>query len=198
MKTKRLLFFYLSIMFALILCGLIFPEEFTALLKHPEFYIHAKFIHILCVTLFFANAVIGMIWETRSLLSNDLNAVRYTYQTVVWLDAIFTAPLIIISVMTGIMMGTILGGIWSIGWLSIAFTLFLLSGLVWVLADIPTQYQVKREFKSIPDDVREIPDRLRRLLWRRAGISFLGTAPLLVIFYLMVHKPALPKVSELF
>lgn len=197
MKTKPFLFISLILMAALIVYGLVFPESFETTLKKPEFYIHAKFVHILCVTLFFANAVIGMIWETRSLLTNDPKIVQHTYNTVVWIDAMFTAPLILLSVVSGIMLGTILGGVWTIGWVSISFVLFLLSGLVWVVFDIPTQYKVKAQFKKLAPDARELTPELRKLLWQRMGISLAGTVPLFVILYFMVHKPNLPKVSEL-
>ena len=185
-------------MLSLLVAGLLFPEQFTSLLERPELYLHAKFVHVLCVTLFVANAVIGTIWETRSLLSKNIGVIRHTYQTVVWLDAVFTAPLIIISVMSGITLGTILGGVWSLGWLSVAFALFLFSGAVWVIADIPTQYKVNQHFRALSEDAQEIPAPLLKLLWRRTGISLLGTAPLIIIFYLMIHKPALPTLNELF
>jgi uncharacterized membrane protein len=197
MKTKPFLFLSLFLMAGLIVYGLAFPDSFEGLLRKPEFYIHAKFLHILCVTLFFANAIIGMIWETRSLLTGDPKIVQHTYNTVVWIDAMFTAPLILLSVVSGIMLGTILGGVWTIGWVSISFVLFFLSGLIWVVADIPTQYKVKAQFKKLAPDASELTPELRRLLWQRMGISLVGTVPLFVILYLMVHKPDLPKVAKL-
>jgi len=139
--------------------------------------------------------VIGTIWETRSLLNGRPEIIRYTYHTVVWLDAVFTAPLILISVLSGIMLATILGGVGEIGWVSNALLLFLLSGVVWISADIPTQYRIKRHFEALAGDCRELPRPLRRLLWWRMAISAAGTLPLLVIFYLMIHKPALPTVA---
>jgi uncharacterized membrane protein len=197
MKTKIFLYLSLSLMATLIVYGLWFPDRFEAALRKPEFYIHAKFTHILCVTLFFANAVIGMIWETRSLLTDDPKIVQHTYNTVVWIDAVFTAPLIIASAVSGIMLGTILGGVWTIGWISISFALFFLSGLIWVVADIPTQYKVKAQFKILTPDACSLPPKLRKLLWQRMAISLAGTLPLLLIMYLMVHKPDLPKASQI-
>jgi len=185
-------------MLVLFLWGLVFPQNFTSLLKAPQFYVTAKFFHILCVTLFFGNAVIGMLWETRSLLSGKPEIVRFTYQTVVWMDAVFTAPLIIISVVSGIMLGTILGGVWTIGWISLAFILFFVSGAVWILADIPTQYKINQLFQNVEIGTESLPSRLTRLLWYRLGISICGTLPLLTIFFLMVHKPEITPVAKWF
>ncbi len=183
-------------MAGLIIYGLLFPVEFKALFTQPGVYIHAKFLHILCVTLFFANTIIGTLWETRSLLSGRPEIIRYVYQTVVWLDAIFAAPLILISLLTGILLGTSLGGVWTMGWVALGFILFMATGAVWVLADIPTQYKIKREFEAMPVGAQSLPRELKRLLWVRMGINFLGIAPLLVVFFLMVHKPELRGVVE--
>lgn len=198
MKTKHLLGFYLTVMAVLLVWGLCFPQTFLALMEQPDFYLHAKFFHILSVTLFFANVVIGTVWETRSLLSKKTEIIRYTYKTVTWLDAVFTAPLILVSVLSGIMLGTILGGVWNIGWLSVAFSLFLFSGAVWLVADIPTQYQVNKLFASVAPGEQTLPPRLMKLLWFRLGINCFSVIPLLIIFVLMIHKPEVPKVASWF
>jgi uncharacterized membrane protein len=173
----------------LIIFALISPKTFTSLLSHPDFYLHAKFIHILSVTLFFANAVIGTFWETKGLLSKNPELIRYTYQTVSWMDAVFTAPLILLAVISGISLGTILGGIWTLGWLSVAFVLFLFSGALWIAIDIPTQYKINRLFQGVEKEALSLPRNLTRLLWARMGINLFTLLPLLVIFYLMIHKP---------
>lgn len=198
MKTHWILGAQLAAMALLILVGLLFPEPFLRLFEQPDFYLHAKFIHILSVSLFFANVVIGTIWETRSLLSGDPTIVRHTYRTVKWLDAVFTAPLILVAVLSGIMLGTILGGVWTLGWLSIAFCVFLVSGVLWLIADIPTQHKITRLFENTKIDEKELPARLTKLLWLRLGINLVSIVPLLFIFSLMVHKPDLPRVGTWF
>lgn len=188
MKTKYILFFYLTVMATLIALGLFYSPTLSAWLYRPDWYLHAKFTHILCVTLFFGNVVIGTLWETRSLLSNDSQIIRYTYRTVTWLDAFFTAPLILISLISGLMLGTVLGGVWTLPWLSRAFLLFLFSGAVWIAADIPTQYKINRLFRDIRDD-EPPPPKLLRWLWFRVGLNIFAIVPLLMVFFLMVHKP---------
>jgi len=194
---KRLLGLYISVMGLLIVLGLLFPKPFLSFFEQPDYYLHAKFVHILCVTMFFANVVIGTLWETRSLLSGRPEVIKFTYDTVTWLDAVFTAPLILLSILSGIMLGTILGGVWTIGWLSIAFCLFLASGVFWIVADIPTQYRVNKLFLRVESGAQTLPRDLTRLLWLRMGINLISIAPLLLIFFLMIHKPDLPKVSSL-
>lgn len=91
-----------------------------------------------------------------------------------------------------------MGGLLSAGWLTFSFGLFILSGIVWVSADIPTQYKVNRVFETVESGSKHMPDKLMRLLWFRMKISIAGTFPLLVIFIIIVYKPYIPKVSDWF
>ena len=148
MKSKTVLFIFLFLMAGLIFGALIFPAELQNLLNRPSLYRHILFLHIFSVSLFFGNAVIGILWELRSLNSGRTDIILHTYDTVSWLDARFSSPLILLSVLSGIMLSIIMGDLWQIGWLSLAFLLFLFSGAVWVLSDIPTQYKIKKTYRE--------------------------------------------------
>ena len=176
-------------MAAMIVLGISFYSEIKQLLSNSPLYPHALFIHILAVTLFFANAVVGILWEQQSLNTGRKDIILHTYDTVSWLDARFSSPLIIVSVVSGVILTLILGDIWKIGWLLAAFILFLLSGAVWIISDIPTQYRIKQLTAEIDPVSDTIPDELMRLLRMRLKISLAGVAPLVVVFILMVYKP---------
>lgn len=188
----------LILMAGLIVFGLIFPVAFKNLFSHPEAHLYAKFFHVLSVTTVFANALIGTLWETRGLLSRNGSVIRYTYQTVTWMDSVLTAPLILIAVVSGVLMATNLGGVWTIGWLSIAFVTFLFSGVVWVMLDIPTQYRVNQLFKRVGDNTEILPQPLMGLLWFRLGVNLFSLFPLIAIFILMIFKPELKPIGEWF
>lgn len=188
----------LMLMAGLIVFGLIFPVAFKNLFSHPEAHLYAKFFHVLSVTTVFANALIGTLWETRGLLSRNGSVIRYTYQTVTWMDSVLTAPLILIAVISGVLMATNLGGVWTIGWLSIAFVTFLFSGVVWVMLDIPTQYRVNQLFKHIGENTEILPQQLMGLLWFRLGVNLFSLFPLIAIFILMIFKPELKPIGEWF
>jgi len=198
MKTKFFLFGSLAIMSGLIIFAIFFQTEFIALLNQPALYSHALFVHIAAVTLFFANAVLGMIWESRSLASGRKDVILHTYSTVAWLDAHLSSPLIILSVIAGLMLSFMMGDLWQIGWLSAGFVLFLLSGIFWVLSDIPTQYKVKRLTAALDPSAETISEELTRLLKLRWWISLAGVAPLVVVFVLMVYQPDIPALASLF
>jgi uncharacterized membrane protein len=198
MKTKYILICCLALMAGMIAFALFFPERLAALLKQPALYGHALFVHVAAVTLFFSNAVLGMIWERRSLASGSKEAILHTYRTVAWLDARLSSPLIILSVISGLMLGAIIGDMWRIGWLSVGFVLFLFSGLVWVASDIPTQYRVKRLLASLDPSDQTLPAELTRLLKLRWWIGLAGVVPLAVVFALMIYKPDVPAVAAWF
>ena len=199
MKTKIYMGINLGIMVGFIIYTIIFPETLKILLTHKKLYLPIRFIHIISATLFFSNAVIGMLWEAKCLVTRDPNIIRHTHDTVSFYDARFSTPMIIISLITGIMLGYLKGQgeILSVGWLVVSFSLFILSGIVWAAADIPTQYKVKRLTETLEPDAKEMPDELMRLLWLRMKIGLAGTLPLLAVFIINVYQPvAMQKVSN--
>ena len=107
-------------------------------------------------------------------------------------------PMILISVVTGIMLSMILGNMWQIGWLSLSFLLFIFSGLVWGASDIPAQYKIKKLITKLESGAHQIPEGLIRLLKIRLWISIAGVLPLVVVFFLMVYKPQIEPVSQWF
>lgn len=197
-NSKGILYFFLAIMAAMIVLSIIFLEQITELLISSSLHRHILFIHILSVTLFFANAVIGILWELRSLASNQKQIILHTYDTVAWLDACFSSPLIISSVVSGILLTLMYGPILEIGWLFLAFVLFLLSGMFWIISDIPTQYKIKKLIGEVDAQADVLPDELLKLLKKRLWISLGGVLPLVIVFILMVYKPEIPSVAALF
>jgi uncharacterized membrane protein len=198
MKTRHVLVALLAVMAGMIGFAILFPETFIALLKHPAMYSHARFLHIAAVTLFFANAVVGMLWEQRSLASGSKEVILHTYNTVAFLDSRFSSPLIILSVLGGLSLSFYMGELWQIGWLSVSFLLFLLSGVFWIVSDIPTQYKIKRLMSGLKPEDQTLPDELLRLLRLRVWVSMAGVVPLLIVFIFMVYKPEITAVADWF
>jgi uncharacterized membrane protein len=196
MKTKGVLIGFLAIMAGMIGFAVLFQDAFVALLKHPAIYSHARFLHIAAVTLFFANAVVGMLWEQRSLASGSKEVILHTYNTVAFLDSRFSSPLIILSILGGLSLSFYMGDLWETGWLSVGFLLFLLSGVFWIVSDIPTQYKIKRMMSSLRPEDQALPDELMRLLRLRVWVSMAGVVPLVIVFILMVYKPDITAVAQ--
>ena len=186
----------LAVMAAMILTAIFFKEDFLSLMQQPLIQKHARMLHIAAATIFFANAVVGMIWERRSLATGNKQIVLYTYQTVTLLDTLLSSPLIILSLIGGLSLSFRIGELMQIGWLSVGFLLFLLSGLVWVITDIPTQYKVKRLIASIQPEDQALPAELIRIMKLRWWIGIAGVLPLVAAFVLMVYKPDMTAVAD--
>ena len=198
MKTKHILTGFLAVMAGLIAFAIFFRQEFVAFLNRPALRSHALFVHIATATLFFANAAVGMLWESRSMASSRKEVILHTSGTVAWLDARFSSPLIVLSLVSGLSLSFMMGDLWEIGWLSLGFALFLLSGLIWVLSDIPTQYKVKRLMTGLDPADPDLPEELVRLFRLRWWLGLAGVAPLVIVFALMVYKPDIPAVASWF
>ena len=196
--TKIILMLLLAVMAAMILGAVFFREAFISLMQQPVIQNHARMIHIAAATIFFANAAVGMIWERRSLATGNKEVVLFTYKTVTFLDSLISSPLIILSLIGGLSLSFQLGDLMQIGWLSVSFLLFLLSGLVWVITDIPTQYKVKRLIAGIQPEDQTLPAELIRIMKLRWKIGIAGVLPLVVIFLLMVYKPDMAAVADWF
>ncbi len=195
-KTKYVLFGFLAIMAGMIGFAIVFQETFISFLKHPAIYRHARFLHIAAVTLFFANAVVGILWERQSLASGSKEVILHTYNTVAFLDSRFSSPLIILSVLGGLSLSFNIGELWQIGWLSVSFLLFLFSGILWIVSDIPTQYKIKQLTSNLNPGDQTLPGELIRLLKLRWWISIAGVISLVIIFMLMVYKPEITAVAD--
>lgn len=196
--AKIILFFFLAVMAGMIAFAIVAKEAFMALMSQPALIQHARFFHIAAVTLFFSNAVIGMFWERRSLVSGSKEIILHTYNTVMLLDSALSSPLIVLSLLGGLSLSFQLGDLFRIGWLSVSFLLFILSGVVWVVSDIPTQYKMKRLLASIDETDQSLPPELIRVMNLRWWIGILGTLPLAAAFVLMVYKPDILAVAEWF
>lgn len=196
--TKIILMVMLALMAAMILGAVFCKDAFISLMLRPVIQNHARMMHIAAATIFFANAVVGMIWERKSLASGSKEIVLFTFRTVTFLDSLLSAPLILLTVVGGLSLSFRLGELMQIGWLSVSFVLFLLSGLVWVISDIPTQYRVKRLIAAMQPEDQTLPAELVRVLKLRWWIGIAGVLPLIVVFFLMVYKPDMTALADWF
>lgn len=197
-NTKNILTILMLIMVGMVLFAILFEDAFISLMKNSVLLRHARFLHLIAVSVFFSNAVIGILWEKRSLASGSKEIILHTYGTVTTLDAMLSSPLIILTLIGGLSLSFNLGELWQIGWLSVSFLLFILSGIIWIASDIPTQYKIKKILSRLDPEDQNLPHELIRLLKIRLWISLAGVLPLLAVFILMVYKPDITAVADWF
>ena len=197
-STKIILMIFLGLMAAMILFAVFFRDAFVSLMQKPALVAHARFVHILAASAFVFNAVIGMIWERQSLKTGSKEVILYTYHTVTLLDSLLSSPLIVLTLIGGISLSFGIGELMQIGWLYVSFLLFLLSGVVWVISDIPTQYKVKRLLSSMRAEDQTLPPELIRVMKQRSWIGIAGVLPLIAVFALMIYQPNIIAVADWF
>ena len=125
------------------------------------------------------------LWADRN---GDIKSIAFTSRTVVLVDWIFTAPAVVLQLVTGLLM--VEGGGYSLteAWLVLAVGFFLLTGACWLPAvNIQNRcYHIARDANRTGT---ALPTEYRRLsrIWFWLGV--VGFTSAWIIVGLMVMKP---------
>lgn len=152
-------------------------------------YLTLKLIHILSSTVLLGTGAGIAFFMLTAYLSKSATALLVTCKNVILGDWVFTAPAIIIQVVTGILLMKKLNYDFTSTWFYLVMALFLGIGLCW-LPVVRIQYVLNGIIRDSTDK-NEIPESFHKLfrIWFILGIpAFLMV---IGIFYLMVFKPFL-------
>ena len=146
-------------------------------------------LHILAAVVFVGNIITAAFWKTRADRSGNLETIAITARSLLQADYIFTAPGIVVLLITGI---------WMVGlrdwagfqepWLGGSLVLLIITGIIWLAVLLPQQRRMVRLAQEGAAAGALSPD------YRKAGkiwSMFGGVATLLpvLILFLMVFKP---------
>jgi uncharacterized membrane protein len=147
-------------------------------------------LHILGVVLFLGNIIVTAVWKTLADRTQSPAVVAYAQRLVTITDVAFTATGVVLIIVSGQVLADDFGGVFSgPTWLTIGWSLFIASGVIWLAVLIPVevrQARLAREFRDSPT----IPDRYWRLSTIWAIFGAIATLLPLANLYLMVFKPA--------
>jgi uncharacterized membrane protein len=146
-------------------------------------------LHILGVVLFLGNIIVTALWKTLADRTKNPPVVAYGQRLVTITDIAFTATGVILIIVPGQVMAREYGGVFGgPTWLTLGWSLFIASGVIWLVALIPIEIMQARLARSFRDEPA-IPDRYWRLsrLWTIFGV--IATVLPLFNLYLMVFKP---------
>lgn len=104
---------------------------------------------VLGLVIFLGNIIVTGFWLIMSERSRSQDVLRHAAKVVNWADVYFTAPGVYLIVLSGLVLAERFGG-HSTGWILAATITFALSGVVWLLALIPTQNRMVK-LASAPD-----------------------------------------------
>lgn len=146
-------------------------------------------LHILGVILFLGNLIVTAVWKTLADRTKNPPVVAYGQRLVTVTDFAFTATGALLIIVAGQVMAQDYGGVFSGPlWLTLGWSLFIASGVIWLTILIPIEVMQSRLARGFRNG-GTIPERYWRLslLWAIFGV--IATILPLINVYLMVFKP---------
>ncbi|MCD8524068.1 MAG: DUF2269 domain-containing protein [Saccharospirillaceae bacterium] len=148
-------------------------------------YFLLKTLHILSAVVLMGTGSGIAFFMLMAVLSRSEETIRHVSRIVILADWLFTAPAVLVQLITGVWLMSLLNVSVTSPWFLTVAVLFILIGCCW-LPVVWIQYQLHREacmengFLSV---------RFKRLMrfWMALGIP--AFAAMLVLFWLMVAKP---------
>lgn len=154
-----------------------------------DLYIIFKTIHILSAAILFGAGIGIAFFMFRSWGTNNTQEKFFAARNTVLADYLFTFPAAVIQPASGVALVYMAGFDWASLWLTATYIIYIIAALCW-LPVVWIQIQLKNMCKSASESGTELPQNYHTLfkIWFLLGWpAFLG---LIVIFYLMVAKPA--------
>jgi uncharacterized membrane protein len=158
-------------------------------MEHMNLYLTIKTIHILSSTILFGAGMGIAFFMFRSWATNNIHEKFFAARNTVLADYLFTFPAAVIQPVSGVALIYIAGFDWKSSWLMTTYVIYIIAALCW-LPVVWIQIQLKNMCKDACENGTELPQKYHTLfkIWFLLGWpAFLG---LIVIFYLMVAKPA--------
>jgi uncharacterized membrane protein len=152
-------------------------------------YLVVKWLHILSSTFLFGTGIGSAFYMLFTSISRDVRAIAVVSRHVVLADWIFTATTVVIQPVTGIYMIHLAGYPWTSTWILWSIGLYILAGACW-LPVVWIQLKMRDMAQIAARDNTELPAQYWRYLrvWVALGIP--AFFALVVVFWLMVAKPA--------
>jgi uncharacterized membrane protein len=152
-------------------------------------YATLKFIHIVSSTVLFGTGLGIAFFKWIVDRTGSVSVIKVVSEKVVLADWLFTTPAIVVQAMTGIALATTLGFPVTSGWVLYSIILYGIAGACWVPV-VAIQMQMRSLAREAERKKSELPDQYRRLAraWFWLGVP--AFVSLLVVFWLMVNKPA--------
>lgn len=153
-------------------------------------YLLVKWMHILSATVLFGTGIGIAFFKWTTDRSGDVRAIRIVNERTVLADLVFTTPAVILQPLTGFALVYFGGYPLLTAWVMMATLLYLLAGSCW-LPVLWLQIRMREIARVADGENRQLPV----LYWRYAWIWFCLGIPafisLIVVYWLMVFKPAL-------
>lgn len=150
-------------------------------------YLLLKLIHILSAVVVAGTGMGIAFFMFMANRSSNVEAIAVTARHVVLADWIFTAPAVVLQLVTGLLLMMRLGYSFTSTWFFLVIALFIFIGVCWIPV-IMIQYKLKAlADASLKKGALDPEFKKVMRLWTALGVPAFGS--ILVIFWLMVFKP---------
>ena len=155
-----------------------------------ELYPWLKWVHIVSSTVLFGMGAGIAFFFLRAQRTGDVRVIAAVGREVVIADAIFTASAVVLQPLTGLGMAWISGYPVSAGWLRWSIVLYVLIGACWLPA-VWLQVQMRNLAVRAVVEGGNLPPQYFRFYRRWFALGWPAFIGVLIVFYLMVAKPAI-------
>jgi uncharacterized membrane protein len=152
-------------------------------------YLVVKWLHILSSTLLFGTGLGSAFYMFFASLTRDTRVIATVVRYVVIADYAFTTPTIILQPVTGLYLIHLAGFPLTSTWLIASIALYFLAGACW-LPVVWMQIKMRDMAAAAAASGAELPARYWSFLKWWVALGIVAFLALVVVFYLMVAKPA--------
>ena len=152
-------------------------------------YLIVKWLHILSSTLLFGTGLGSAFYMFFASLTRDPRVIATVVRYVVIADYAFTTPTVILQPATGFYMMHLVGFPLGSTWIAASIALYLLAGACW-LPVVWMQIKMRDMAATANAGGTELPQRYWTFFKWWIALGIVAFLALVVVFYLMVAKPA--------
>lgn len=152
-------------------------------------YLWVKWIHVLASTLLFGTGLGIAFFMWLAHLRGDARVIAATARTVVIADACFTAPAVVVQLVTGVWLTHLLGLPLDVFWVKAALMLFFVIGACWSPV-LWLQVRARNLARRAVADGAPLPPAYHRAMRWWFWLGWPAFLSVIAIFWLMVMKPA--------
>ena len=152
-------------------------------------YLLVKWVHILSSTLLFGTGLGSAYYMYFASRTRDPRVISGVVRYVVIADWVFTAPTILLQPLSGLYMARLADLPLATPWISRSIALYLLAGACW-LPVVWMQIRMRDLAIRCAREGIELPPGYWRYLRTWVALGVVAFLSLVIVFYLMVMKPA--------
>lgn len=152
-------------------------------------YLVVKWVHIVSSTMLFGTGLGSAFYMLFTSLTRDVRAIAVVVRYVVIADWLFTTPTIVLQPASGLWLVHRAGFDLTSTWLAVSIGLYFLAGACW-LPVVWLQIRMREMAAEAMRAGTALPATYWRYLRAWVALGVVAFVSLVVVFYLMVVKPA--------